>query len=103
MGYGLSEVMDLAVHFNHEFRGWAVEVGNVGPDRMLLSESNALRRSSQSVPQPDFGRTHGALLLASETHRFSRSPHGPSTTQSLLQGPPPHELCSQGGEVKLLP
>jgi hypothetical protein len=44
------EVVDLAVDLDDELGRWAIEVSDIGPDRMLASESDSSGGSPQKRP-----------------------------------------------------
>jgi hypothetical protein len=61
----IAPVMRLAVDFDDEPRLAAVEVDDVGIDRVLLAEADVAGGTAEALPQQHFREAHGAAELAS--------------------------------------
>jgi hypothetical protein len=65
----LASVVHLTVEFDHQLGRRAVEIGNIGIDRVLLAKGNTLGRPSQAFPQHALGRGHFAAEFACRIYR----------------------------------
>ena len=85
--------MYLAVNFDNQPRCCAEEIDDVGIDRVLLSEADAVRRAFKALPQEHLGQRHVAPEAAGFVHGTSAHRwRTPSTKFHLVPLPVPGRI-----------
>jgi hypothetical protein len=72
----IPEIVTPAVDLDRQFGGCAVEIQNIGTDRVLPAKSRAIGRPlAQPQPKQNFRPSHTAPKLTRSLMRFLRRPH----------------------------
>src|SRR3569623_732109 len=89
----IAAIVNLAIHLDDQAGFAAVEINDIGADRVLAAELHAGPAAAEPLPEQYFRQAHLFALLAGEDRfRAERSWRGPSTALRAVPLPVPGRI-----------